>query len=293
MKIKHLSIIAFVIGTMASCSKDRIEVPEYSYTNADSFFEQNKEKEQVFVITTDTGGCIVARKGTEICSNRAGLRKSNGDTVGLPYTLKVVELYSNKDLLLYKFPTSAASNETLKSDAAIRIVGEKDGGALTINTPNAVSATLSKNPARTGNSLFNGTNVSDVFTPWTSSADGSSLATANNKNVVGLNAFKWFSAAQTNTASKTTIGFELTGKGGESLDLWLLNKSNSTVLHGKNLKVENVPVGEEFTAVVIAMNQDNKMVLHKNSFVVTANYKVVVKFEEKSETEVLTYLETL
>jgi hypothetical protein len=291
MKIKYLSIIALATLGLVACNKDRIEDPDYSFTNADSFFEDNKEKEQIFIITSDTGKCIVAKKGTEICSNRKGLKTDSGDTVALPYTLKVLELYTIKDYLLYRFPTET-SGDPLKTEAEVRILGEKDGQKLSIKNNGAIAATLNLN-AKSGNALYQETDNSDKFIDKFTSSDGSIL----NSNQVGLNSFKWFLPAQAYTGEKTTIKFTIKVDGVEvqatDLDFWLVQKSNKTLLHGKDLQITNVPVGEEMTAIAIAINQDDKLVFYKHSFTTLPNQGLDVNFEEKTEQEILDYMGTL
>ncbi len=96
-KIIYLIPSIVFIALSISCSKKREEQFPKNYSNATEFFQNNKEKEQEFVITSDEGDCIVAKKGTVICGSRKQLRTSSGDTIALPYSIKVVELYSLKD----------------------------------------------------------------------------------------------------------------------------------------------------------------------------------------------------
>ena len=61
--IYSISVIALTVLSL-SCNKEREEQPKNTYSNATDFYQNNKEKEQEFVITSDEGDCIVAKKGT-------------------------------------------------------------------------------------------------------------------------------------------------------------------------------------------------------------------------------------
>lgn len=291
--IKFLFLAVLTSFVIFSCNKEREEEPENSYSNADEFYEDNKEEEQEFIIETDTGDCIIAKKGTIICGDRTGLQTASNGTVELPYSIKVVELYSIKDHLLYNFPTTS-KGEALKNQGTIRVKACKDGAETSIINKGAFTATYNVDPATVGNSLLKGTMSDDTFSDWEFATDGSSLTTPSTKNNLSLATFGWFQAAQNTFDSPTTIvTFSLDGTGGESLDLWLIQSSTNTLMHGTDLKIENVPTGESYTAIVIAVDQDNNLVLHESSFTVSANQQVTIEFNETKEDDLITQLEAL
>lgn len=286
--ISVLSLLFF-----SSCSKDREEEPKGTYTNADSFYESNKEEEQEFIITSDQGDCIIAKKGTVICGSRQLLKTSSGGVVELPYSVKVVELYSLKDHVLYRFPTTSNGNP-LKNDGSVRIKALKDGKETTLTATGGFTATYSVNPSREGNSAFKGTMTGDTFADWLLANEGSLLLSPGTKDSLRLASFGWFQAAQAgDKLDFTNVTFELDGKGGESLDLWLIHSTNKTVLHGKDLQIQNVPIGEEMTAIVIAFNQDNKLVLHKSAATISQNQKIKLDFKETADKDILDILSKL
>jgi len=288
------SISIFSLLFLTACSKDREEEPKGTYSNADSFYESNKEEEQEFIITSDQGDCIVAKKGTIICGSRQLLKSSTGGTVELPYSVKVVELYSNKDHVLYRFPTTS-SGAALKNNGSVRIKALKDGKETTLTATGGFTATYSVNPSRDGNVAYKGTMTGDTFADWLLAKEGSELLSPGSKDSLRLASFGWFQAAQNgySTSDLTSVNFELDGKGGENLDLWLIQSTNNTVLHGKDLLIQNVPVGEEMTAIVIAFNQDNKLVLHKSTLTVSQNQKIKLDFKETTDKDILDILSKL
>lgn len=125
-------MVAAIVGTIfTACKKDRIEenrtLNEYSSPN--SYLDSKKQEEQEFLITADSGGPIVGNQFTTIWGGRQCLMFPNGDTVGLPYTVKLVELYTPKDMIYYQMPT-VASDTILETDGEIRVRAFKDGTEL-------------------------------------------------------------------------------------------------------------------------------------------------------------------
>ena len=290
--IYSISVIALTVLSL-SCNKEREEQPKNTYSNATDFYQNNKEKEQEFVITSDEGDCIVAKKGTVICGSRKQLRSSSGDTIALPYSVKVVELYSLKDHILYGFPTASAG-VPLKNDGSVRIKALKDGKETTLITGARFTAKYSVDPSMDGNNVFKGTMNDEIFSDWQLANEGSTLLSPGSRDSLRLASFGWFQAAQNTYGSNlTTVTFELDGNGGESLDLWLVQKNNTTILHGTDLKIQNVPVGQDVTAIVIAVDQDKNLVLHKSTFNVSPNEKVTIDFKETKESDLLKALESL
>lgn len=119
-----------------SCKKDRIEEqPQQTlneYSSPNDYLNSKKQQEQEFVITSDSAsGPIVGNQGTNIWCGRQCLMFPNGDSVALPYTVKLVELYTPKDMIYYQMPT-VASDTILETDGEIRLRAFKDGTELVL-----------------------------------------------------------------------------------------------------------------------------------------------------------------
>lgn len=133
--IKYLTVAAIVGLIFTACKKDRIE-PDRTlneYNSPNDYLDSKKQEEQEFIITADSGGPIIGIKGTTIWGGRQCLMFPNGDTVGLPYTVKLVELYTPKDMIYYQMPT-VASDTILETDGEIRLRAFKDGIELKLVT---------------------------------------------------------------------------------------------------------------------------------------------------------------
>ncbi|MDA3882809.1 MAG: hypothetical protein PF481_05970 [Bacteroidales bacterium] len=103
--MKRNFLVAVLIGVSAlfffQCSKQRIEEELISYESLDDYFESKKPEEQVYTIDT-LGTCpIVGNLGTLICVDKSNLQFPNGDSIYYPYILKLVELYSPRDMIYF------------------------------------------------------------------------------------------------------------------------------------------------------------------------------------------------
>jgi hypothetical protein len=131
--LKYLMVAATVGAVFTACKKDRIEedrtLNEYSSPN--SYLDSKKQEEQEFLITADSGGPIVGNQFTTIWGGRQCLMFPNGDTVALPYTVKLVELYTPKDMIYYQVPT-ISFDTILETDGEIRVRAFKDGTELVL-----------------------------------------------------------------------------------------------------------------------------------------------------------------
>ena len=123
--ISAIAVLGFVVSFNA-CKKDR--VPQDDYQNMDSFYSDNQEEEQELQVDSGSGDCFVtAKKGTRICISRDMLRDAGGNDIpSYPFQLKVIELYSIKDMILRKEP-SVSGSEVLETSAEVRVRPFKDG----------------------------------------------------------------------------------------------------------------------------------------------------------------------
>src|SRR2546423_1237548 len=111
--------ISIVIAAwFSACKKDRMVQDDYQ--SMDSFYDQNKEEEQEYTIDS-SGTCpLICKKQTKICMSADMFQFTNGSGITYPFTLKVVELYSIKDMLLWRAPSTTGGN-ILETSAENRV----------------------------------------------------------------------------------------------------------------------------------------------------------------------------
>jgi len=111
-------LTAIILVAVTACRKDR--VPQDDYQNMDSFYSDHEEEEQEYTIDTNGTCPLVCKKGTKICVNAEMFELNGGGQVTYPFQLKVIELYSIKDMILRRIP-SVASGNPLETSAEIRV----------------------------------------------------------------------------------------------------------------------------------------------------------------------------
>src|ERR1035437_6313588 len=120
--ILFCSLLAVSSVVYYSCSKDRIQqrTPLNDYNSPNNYFDTKKQAERTFVIDTNGTGPIVGNQGTNIWMGKSCLMYPNGDSVYFPFTVKLVELYTPKDMIYYQMPT-VASDTILETAGEIRL----------------------------------------------------------------------------------------------------------------------------------------------------------------------------
>lgn len=133
--MKKLLIITTVVALFAgfnACKKDRIEKKEKNeYAPIDDYLDSKKQEEQEFVITDSSNDTITGNQGTKLQAGKDCLMFPNGDSVAFPFTVKLVELYTPKDMIYWQMPTLAGGS-ILRTDGEIRVRAVKDGQDLVL-----------------------------------------------------------------------------------------------------------------------------------------------------------------
>lgn len=294
--MKNLKLIALITCCImiAACSKERITHP--SFEPMDEFFNEHKVDEQEFIITNeDTDGPIVGNQGSKIyVSKRLFKFPSRSDAVDFPYTIKLVELYKNKDVIFYQFPTPHGSG-ALNNGGEIRVRAYKDNEELVLKSGSSYLSSFSSAVTEQNMNSFQGTVTSDdKFSAWNAASDGSTVVVSNDEYAFTSFLMGWITPAVNNPGTGTgSITFTVNGTGGEFIDLAVVFKNFHCVLTGNNLKLEGIPVGESATVIGMAKDQKGKFRLHKADITTSSSATIELKMDEISEADLLTTLDAL
>lgn len=291
--MKNLSII-FCAAVMAltSCNKDRID-EDANFEPMDEFFTEHKPQEQEFIITSDTGDApIVGMQGTELYGFRNILQYPSGDTVPLPYSIKLIELYTYGDMVLYEMPT-VASEETLESAGEVKIRACHDGNELVLKPAAQYPFKLSTTPPQAGMKVYHGEHPGDKYGDWLLSTDGSAIRVTD-KYEVATGKLGWQNIGKKASYEATTnINFKVEGSGGEHIKLFFASKDEHALLQGSNLVIPNVPGGKSGTIVAMAKNSKGEFLLFKKEILVTAGLEIDIDFNTVSEAALLSSIKNL
>jgi hypothetical protein len=133
MKIRYIYYSLPLIFLLLSCSKDRIEPPKNQYENIQTYFDTKKQTEQEFVITKKGQSPITGAQGTKIWITKEHLQMPNGSDILYPYTVKLIALYTAKDMIYYQMPSMIEKKPT-RTAGKFKITAVKDGEELSLKT---------------------------------------------------------------------------------------------------------------------------------------------------------------
>jgi hypothetical protein len=189
-----LSFVSVIIIIGSGCSKARIEKQLNAYDPVKEYLDTKKQAVQVFEITDDGTAPVTGTQGTELWPYADIFMYTSGDSVKYPITIKLIELYTPKDMIYYQMPT-VASGTLLKTAGEIRVRAFKDTTELVLRPNKTLTVQLPASSPTSDKSVYYGFSASS-YTDWT--ADLSSL------DVTNTNADKLFTA--TTTGYKAAIG---------------------------------------------------------------------------------------
>lgn len=296
-------MVAATVGTVfTACKKDRIEedrtLNEYSSPN--SYLDSKKQEEQEFLITADSGGPIVGNQFTTIWGGRQCLMFPNGDTVALPYTVKLVELYKPKDMIYYQMPT-VASDTILETDGEIRVRAFKDGTELVlvpgcswaIKMPNSAP----KNYMRT----FYGFPTSN-YVNWTDNPASLGVTTSFNaifttatdgylNSIVKLG---WVNCGITRGSSTNHImTFSSTTDNLTNVAIFVFFPATKTVMQAYNSTSGSIPNGSSVKIVAIAVNGSGTLFSFSQNLTMTSSTAVEVTMAATTDANLTALLDGL
>jgi len=294
MKIKGslkatLISLALIITGFTSCKKDRVVQDDYQ--SMDSFYNQYKEEEQEYQIDS-SGSCpLICKKETKLCASAAQLQLSNGTGVIYPFTLKVVELYSIKDMLLWRLPAIGGGN-ILETSAEIRVRALKNNDELQLKPANAYNMEMDTMPNLQSNmDMYYGYDSNNIV-DWQTSG----IPAAVNSYFYTLNPGRlgWVSSARLHpNSSSTTITIIAAGTNTQNIEIYLTFANFKGLMKITNLVSGSVPVGEQVTLFAMAKNQNNDYVMDQQSFAVSANQQITLNLQVVSESSLLAALDAL
>jgi hypothetical protein len=289
-----------------SCSKQRIEETILNaYSKPEKFMYDNRPEEQVFVINGDSAGPIIGNQGTHLWMDSTLFMFADSSDVPYPITIKLVELYKAKDMMLYEMPT-VAQNVPLVTGGEIRVRAFKGNIPIYLKPNKVYPAQMPSETPLSAMSIYYGSEISDNVFDW---YDQASAVSSN----PGINALE-----QINTDS-TFYSLLIPMLGWINADfLYTWNSSNAT------LKLEsdvddltnvvkyafypqtrsvvqfygntsiNLPSGEPVTIVCFAMNTQGVMFKYIETVNPNAGENIVnVTMSQVTEDGLLTLMNDL
>lgn len=285
----------------SSCSKDRIEQELNEYQSPNAYLDSKKQEEQVFVIDSAGSGPIIGNQGTAIWGSKECLRLPNGDTIGYPFIVKLVELYSAKDMIYYRMPT-VGTGQALESAGEIRLRAEKDGIPLNLVSPCAYKISMPNDtPQDNYMSVYYGNeNVTPV--DWITDLDYWGITSLQSGlfavDTIGYTAFieklGWINADRLISSTTTyTMNFNSEVDDLTNVAIFVYLPETHTVMQANNLAVTGIPAGSNAKVLAVAVNGSGSLFHYYLSTTVSGNQNVEVTMSQISDANLTALLDGL
>jgi|LauGreDrversion4_2_1035121.scaffolds.fasta_scaffold224964_1 hypothetical protein len=291
--MKNWSFVFVLISFLFSCSKDRITTDEFQ--SMDEFFEQEQAEVQEFVITNEDGDQpIIGKFGTELFVHSSLFEDTTErKIIEVPYKIKLIELYTVKDLILQKMHSNYIGGG-LDYVSALWISAEKDDVYLKLIDGKFVKANLNTEVRPFVPGVYYGGNQIKPWDGWLASSSGSSVGINNEKYEMNLANLGWNMAARFQSlAPRTNIKFNYQGKGLENIQLFAFVNNERHVIKGGVMEIQSVPVNRPVTLIAMAIDQNNDFRFFRKGILATGITDIKIEFETLTREQLLLQLTAL
>jgi len=303
MKTLNLIACSLVALTLASCSKERIELKLQvnTYSSPTAYFNSKKQAEQEFIIDGSTGP-IVGNQGTTIWGGKDCVRLPNGDTISYPFTLKLVELYTPADMIYYQMPTVSA-NRILATDGEVRIRTFKNGTELNLLPGCAGFMVSMPNDAPLPGSRkkfygFNAGSIVDFTDDLSSLGITSSQSAFWGVDTIGYNSiierFGWINCAQlAGSTSGSTLSFASNVDDLTNVAIFAYLPGTRTVMQAYNQSMGVIPNGSNVKIIAIGVDAAGVLFSYYQQLNVTASQTIQVTMSQTTDAQLTSLLNSL
>ena len=300
-RIFQIAAVSLLIAaTVGGCKKDRI-LQKNAYSPVSTYLDTKKQQEQEFIIDSSGSGPIVGNQGTQIWIGKPCLQFPNGDSVSWPFTVKLVELYTPKDMIYYQQPT-VASVGILKTDGEIRLRAFKNGTELMLKPDPCLAAISMPNAApQTGMTVFYGFGAAPnddwsddpaIFSITTSLSPNfvttASSYTASIARLGWINCGKNAGSTPTSTLTFTSQTDDLTNVG-----IFMYFPATKTVMQAYNAGSKPIPNGSAVHVVAIGVDSGGNLFSYDLVKTVTANETIDFSLSATTDAALTTLLDGL
>ena len=252
-------VFGFCSFYLTNCSKERINAkPLNDYASLKDYLNSKKQQEQEIIIDTNGHCPLTGKYGTKICPTKTDLKYPNkADSIYFPFTVKLIELYTAKDMIYYQMPTVSDGN-VLSTNGELRIRAYKGTTELVLRPSRTWSVTMPAKTTVSDMKQYYGS-MNDSLVAWVTNPVGSFSKTDSGyyaeDQVLG-----WFacnkdaSSKNSVTVSFVSITDNLTNAG-----IYIYIPSSKTVIQVGNLTSCKIPAGANIKVIVFAQKADKNL----------------------------------
>lgn len=300
-----LVLVFFSSIYFSGCSKERIEEEEEEelnkYSSVNTYLDSKKQEEQEFIIDTAGTDPIVGNQGTKIWIGKDCLMFPNGDSVTWPFTVKLVELYTPKDMIYYQMPT-VASDDILETEGEIRLRAFKDNTELLLRPYPCLSIIEMPNatPENYMNVFYgfessgypNWTDDAASLGATTSLSPSFSETSSSYKDSIAI--LGWINCgAKAGSSTEHTLTFTSTTDELTNVGIFIYFPDTKTVMQVYNTVSGAIPDGSDVKIVAIAINGSGTLFSFSQNKTITASATVDVVMSETTDAALTSLLDGL
>lgn len=261
-----------------SCKKDRIEKSKNAYEPVNSYLDMKKQQEQEFVITGPSNDTIIGNQGTKLLVGKNCLMFPNNDTVSYPFSVKLVELYTAKDMIYWQMPTVAAGN-ILETDGEIRVRATKNNQDLVLKPGCAYGVHMPNAAPKNNMNVFYGFDTGNFY-DWTDNPSAlgvnTTISPTFNHIPYGYEALVarlgWINCGKlANNGSGNTITFTSQTDYLENVGIFIYFPTTKSVMQAYNMTSGLIPSGTNVKIIMIAVDGGGNLFHYYTTLTVNAN----------------------
>lgn len=300
MKTKIILRNLFFISTIActlfisSCSKKRIEPKEEqlnSYESMNSYYDSKKQQEQEFVIDTSGSGPIVGNQGTKLWVSKEKLMFPNGDSVTWPYSVKLIELYTPKDMLYYQMP-NVSNGTLLTTSGEVRVRAFKNGQELVLRPSNTWTVEMPNTNPLSNMKIYYGVDNTS-YIDWTDNPAGN-FNTSAYGYTGDIAKLGWVNCGKPAAVSSSTTNYTFTSSTDElqnvSKFIYFTNAKSLMQVYGSTSGA--LPLNENIKIILIGIN-GSQLYDYYNETQVSSSNQIVVTMSSISDASLTAILDSL
>ncbi|MGD0711176.1 MAG: hypothetical protein ABR968_08320 [Bacteroidales bacterium] len=315
MKTKHLKIktVAFVTllcGVIfVSCSKDRLAdkttTTSTAYAPLNNFYSSNAPTQQSFTIDSTGGDTIRAASGTKIWGipKTIFMYQSTHQDINYPYTLKLIEAYGIKNMMLEQLPNVAQGN-ILQAAGELNVLAYKDTSILVLKEhcglPMWAPSTITPDAAMKvyygfTSSTTNDWNIDVRQTNYLFPSDPDTvtkLSVSGSGYLMKIAKLGWVGINHTFSYTGASMTFSVSGTATNTnyIDLYIIFKNRHSFIKVSSLAASNLPTGDPITVFAIANDTGGQMYYFEQDYTISNGLAVTITMSTTTQANILSLM---
>jgi hypothetical protein len=297
--VLNVMLLALIIGIsfLSSCSKERIETEEEEtqmndYESMNNYYDSKKQDEQEFTIDSSGTGPVVGNQGTKLWPAKEKLMYPNGDSVQWPYTVKLIELYTPKDMLYYQMP-NVSSGGLLSTAGEVRVRAFQNGQELVLRPGCTWTVEMPSANPQTNMKIYYGV-AQSTYTDWTDSPAGvfntTSYGYTGEIAILG-----WTLCGKAASVSGTTTNYTFTSTTDnlQNVSSFIYFPNVKSLMQVYNQTSGAVPIGENAKIILIGINSSNQLYYYFSDTQISTSNQISLSLTQISDADLTAILDSL